>query len=69
MGRCIEIGRKINKLSGDVYVNAGLRGLNCIVCNKNKLVVFDWNYSYVNELSMSHKKKKLLVFMIFLSFM
>jgi len=35
------MGKKIEQLNGEVHVDAGLRGLNLMVVNKNKLVVFD----------------------------
>lgn len=40
-GEELIMGKKIEQLNGEVHVDAGLRGLNLMVVNKNKLVVFD----------------------------
>lgn len=37
----MQTGKRIDKLNGDIIINAGLRGLNLMIVNKNKLVVFD----------------------------
>jgi hypothetical protein len=40
-GGFIETGRVISKVEGELDINSSLRGLNSLVIDKNKLVIFD----------------------------
>jgi len=37
----IEIGKRISRLDGELDINCSMRGLNSLVVDKNKLIIFD----------------------------
>ena len=37
----VEVGKRISKINGEADVNCSMRGLNSLVENKNKLIIFD----------------------------
>jgi hypothetical protein len=37
----IEWGKRISKAEGELDINSSFRGLNSLVVDKNKLIVFD----------------------------
>jgi hypothetical protein len=40
-GSEIEVGRRISKAEGELDISSSLRGLNSLVIDKNKLIIFD----------------------------
>lgn len=39
-GSEIQIGQRISRISGEVDINCGMRGLNSLIENKTKLIIF-----------------------------
>lgn len=37
----IEVGRRISKIEGELDISCSIRGLNSLVIDKNKLMIFD----------------------------
>lgn len=37
----IEVGKRISRVEGELDINCSMRGLNSLVVDKNKLIVFD----------------------------
>jgi hypothetical protein len=37
----IEVGKRISRVDGELDINCSMRGLNSLVVDKNKLIIFD----------------------------
>ena len=37
----VQIGRRISRAEGELDINSSFRGLNSLVIDKNKLIIFD----------------------------
>lgn len=40
-GSELVIGKRITRIEGEIDINSSMRGLNSLVIDKNKLIVFD----------------------------
>ena len=40
-GEEIEAGRRISRIEGELDVDSSMRGLNSLIVDKNKLIIFD----------------------------
>ena len=40
-GSEVQVGKRISRAEGELDINSSMRGLNSLIIDKNKLIVFD----------------------------